>query len=113
MGKTCIGCGKSTGGVLGAYTVRLLYGEVCLTCNKKLNSIPNHQYLTPTQIKDIISGRVNKEDVKISSNFVTPGDTPSRQPSPAEEIREYKELLDDGIITQEEFEGVKKRILNL
>ena len=29
------------------------------------------------------------------------------------EIRRYKELLDDGIITQEEYESKKKQILNL
>jgi len=113
MGKNCLGCGKALGGIVGAYSVRLLYGEVCLTCNKKLGSIPNNQFLTPTQIKDIIGGRVNKEDVKVSSNFASPGDdVPSKQ-SPAEEIRQYKGLLDDGIITQEEFDAVKKRLLNI
>jgi len=112
MGKSCLGCGKAMGGIVGAYGVRLLYGEVCLTCNKKLSSIPNNQFLTPTQIKDIISGRVNKEDVKVSSNFVGPGDAPSKL-SAAEEIRQHKELLDDGIITQEEFDAVKKRLLNI
>ena len=30
-----------------------------------------------------------------------------------EEIRKYKQLLDDGIITTEEFEVKKKQILNL
>jgi hypothetical protein len=113
MGKKCLGCGKALGGMIGAYSVRLLYGEVCLTCNKKLNVIPNYQYLTPTQMKDIISGTVKKEDVKVSSNFVTPGEHTSKQPSPAEEIRQYKELLDEGIITQEEFETVKKRLMNI
>ncbi|MCL2031830.1 MAG: SHOCT domain-containing protein [Methanomassiliicoccaceae archaeon] len=113
MGKTCLGCGKAMGGMLGAYGVKLLYGEVCLTCNKKLNSIPNHQFLTPTQIKDVISGRVRKEDVRVSSNFVHPGEATEKKLSPAEEIRQYKELLDDGIISQEEFDTVKRRIMNL
>jgi len=30
----------------------------------------------------------------------------------ADAIRKYKELLDDGIITQEEFEAKKKELLN-
>ncbi|MCL2295637.1 MAG: SHOCT domain-containing protein [Methanomassiliicoccaceae archaeon] len=113
MAKTCLGCGKAMGGMLGAYGVKLLYGEVCLTCNKKLNSIPNHQFMTPTQIKDVIGGRVKKEDVRVSSNFTGPGDAVTKQASPAEEIRQYKELLDEGIITQEEFDAVKKRLMNL
>lgn len=33
--------------------------------------------------------------------------------SPAEEIRKYKELLDDGIITDEEFQAKKKQLLGL
>lgn len=35
------------------------------------------------------------------------------QLSPADEIKKYKELLDDGIITQEEFEKKKKQLLGL
>ena len=118
MGKTCLGCGKAMGGLIGAYGVKLLYGEVCLTCNKKLNMIPNHQFLTPTQIKDIISGRVRKEDVKISSNFAHPGDAPASAPAapkqtPVEEIRGYKTMLDEGLISQEEFDVLRKRLLGL
>lgn len=33
--------------------------------------------------------------------------------SPADEIRKYKELLDDGILTQEEFDAKKKDLLKL
>ncbi len=33
--------------------------------------------------------------------------------SPADEIRKYKELCDDGIITEEEFEQKKKKLLDL
>ncbi len=33
--------------------------------------------------------------------------------SSADEIRKYKELLDDGIITEEEFNAKKKQLLNL
>jgi len=113
MGTTCLGCGKAIGGVLGAYGKRLLYGEVCLTCYKKLGTIPNNNFLTPTQIKDVISGRVNKEDVKVSTSFVEPGEASTNNKSAVEEIREYKALLDEGIITQEEFETVKRRLMNI
>ena len=33
--------------------------------------------------------------------------------SPADELRKYKQLCDDGIITQKEFEEKKKQLLNL
>ncbi|MCL1811175.1 MAG: SHOCT domain-containing protein [Methanomassiliicoccaceae archaeon] len=115
MGKSCIGCGKAMGGMLGAYGVKLLYGEVCLTCNKKLSRIPSHEFLTPTQIKDVISGRVQPGDVRVATEFVHPGGggTQTKQMSPAEEIRQYKELLDEGVITQEEFDTVKKRLMQI
>ena len=112
MGKTCLGCGKPIGGMIGAFSVRLFYGEVCLTCNKKLSSIPNSNFLTPAQITDVISGKASKEDIVASSDFTESSSMTSKKKSSAEEIREYKGLLDDGIITQEEFETVKKRLMN-
>ena len=36
-----------------------------------------------------------------------------QQVSPAEELKKFKELLDMGIITQEEFDVKKKQILGL
>ena len=36
-----------------------------------------------------------------------------QQASPAEELKKYKELLDMGVVTQEEFEAKKKQILGL
>jgi hypothetical protein len=117
MGKTCLGCGKAMGGLIGAYGVKYLYGEVCLTCNKKLSVIPNSQFMTPTQIKDVISGRVRKEDVKVSSNFSYPGDgaaaPAAAKQSPVDEIRGYKQMLDEGLITEEEYEVLRKRLLGL
>lgn len=38
---------------------------------------------------------------------------PSSQTSSADEIRKYKALLDDGIITQEEFDTKKKELLGI
>ena len=37
----------------------------------------------------------------------------AQQTSTADELRKYKELLDMGAITQEEFEAKKKELLNL
>lgn len=36
-----------------------------------------------------------------------------QQTSPAEELKKFKELLDSGIITQEEFDAKKKELLGL
>jgi len=37
----------------------------------------------------------------------------SSVPSSADELKKYKDLLDDGIITQEEFDAKKKQLLGL
>ena len=50
-------------------------------------------------LKDVIA------KIQINSNSVSP--------SNAEELRKYKELLDSGVITQEEFDEKKKQLLGL
>ena len=35
------------------------------------------------------------------------------EPSPADELKKYKELLDTGAISQDEFETKKNQLLNL
>lgn len=40
-------------------------------------------------------------------------DEPASETSPIEEIRKYKELIDEGILTQEEFDAKKKELLDL
>ncbi|MDR1404286.1 MAG: SHOCT domain-containing protein [Candidatus Methanoplasma sp.] len=108
----CLGCGKPLGGFLDAYSTKLMYGEVCLTCKKKLASIQNHQFMTPEQISNVIKGKVQKSDIRISPNFTPSFAEQAKHSSPAEEIRQCKELLDDGIITQAEFDKMKKRIID-
>lgn len=52
----------------------------------------------------------------IAQNENTQSNPPESHPDkidPANEIRKYKQLLDDGIITQDEFESKKKQLLNL
>lgn len=47
------------------------------------------------------------------SEINTPSSTLLQEESVADEIRKFKELLDDGIITQEEFDAKKKELLGL
>ena len=55
---------------------------------------------TAIKIRDFIISKISKNN--INNNI-----------SNAEEIAKYKKLLDDGIITQEEFETKKKQLLNI
>lgn len=55
---------------------------------------------------------VNNIKIKIEE-LKSVSKSPAGQLSAADEIRKYKELLDSGIISSEEFEQKKKQLLNL
>ncbi len=55
----------------------------------------------------------NKYGVKIEAAKAPETSAEETGTSSADEIRKYKELLDDGIITEEEFEAKKKQLLDL
>lgn len=51
---------------------------------------------------------VTEDDIKVMQNGST-----TAAISPADEIRKFKDLLDEGIITQEEFDEKKKQLLGM
>ena len=51
--------------------------------------------------------------VNVEPTPVIPPTVSVQQNSAADELKKYKDLLDQGALTQEEFDTVKKRILNL
>ena len=55
---------------------------------------------------------IERQEKKEQAQVATPAVAPVVK-SGAEELKEYKELLDSGIITQEEFDAKKKQILGL
>lgn len=92
----------------------------------KLHAILNYQEIIQTRFykfkvdyKNGSSNIVTEKEgsavcnslLKLANNntFVTN----NKQIDPVEELRKYKNLLDDGIITQEEFEQKKKQFLDL
>lgn len=48
-----------------------------------------------------------------TKNIKTNNTVKKEQPSPTDELTKFKKLLDDGVITQEEFDKQKKKILDL
>ncbi len=55
----------------------------------------------------------NKHGVKVEAAKLPETSADETDTSSADEIRKYKELLDDGIITEEEFEAKKKQLLGI
>ncbi len=95
-----------TGGYLYFQTVGGLNNSSMKTVNdfiKDENTIvinSKKKYEVALQIKEYI------EKMQSSTNSIN-------QFSSADELIKYKQLLDDGVITQEEFNSKKKQLLNL
>lgn len=83
-----------------AFYVKLINSET------KQNSFVYKQSAKMAQ--DILSALQLIVDIQEASNKVPPAPSSS-----ADEIRKFKELLDDGIITEEEFNSKKKELLGL
>lgn len=92
----------------------------------KLHAILNYQEIIQTRFYkfkvDYKNGSSNivteKEGSAVCNNLLKLANnntfvTNNKQIDPVEELRKYKNLLDDGIITQEEFEQKKKQFLDL
>ena len=83
-------------------------------------STANSQYGGENSIQ--FSGKKSNEEAEIIVNFIrkqiediknAPVSGVVQQLSPAEELKKFKELLDMGVITQEEFDAKKKELLGI
>lgn len=64
--------------------------------------------------KEKFAAGFNKTKTSVSNLFSKLGNNKDKsEMDPIEEIKKYKELLDSGIINQEEFNKIKKELLNL
>lgn len=67
--------------------------------------------IPPILMQEKINTIIKAEDAPICQQ--TPAQAPKATLGTAEELKTYKELLDSGVITQEEFEAKKKQLLGL
>ena len=77
-----------------------------------------HDNADRTDIREFIDNTFKDADITIpdlSENILEEVEklASSLTKSPVEQIREYKALMDDGIITEEEFQAKKKQLLGL
>jgi len=59
-----------------------------------------------SEIHDVLHSLKQKKDTPAAAAAAAPAD-------PTVELKKYKELLDSGVITQEDFDAKKKQLLNL
>ncbi len=81
---------------------------------RKIEQEKANSSLARDDIQDF-NALVSIVDAIIAKNNQTAKTTPTENtnPDPASEIRKFKKLADDGIITQDEFETKKKQLLGL
>lgn len=68
----------------------------------KFKGITNNKEIH-AEISKLLNDRQNQKQEQLNSSNI----------SATEELKKYKELLDNGTITQEEFDAKKKQLLNL
>lgn len=78
------------------------------SANDSKNRIIDYDKCPKCNSADVIS--ITEEEVE---NLTKNKDTQQTNLSPADELKKFKELLDSGVITQEEFDAKKKQILGL
>ena len=80
------------------------------SAQNSLNQIRDYNRCPSCGSVDLITLTKEQYEAEKPSKNVT---TTIQALSPAEELKKFKELLDQGIITQEEFDAKKKQLLGL
>ncbi len=113
------------GAIVGGVTAKRTTKSTCSSLRIKITTKNINEpvvYISfissETSSSGILYQEVYKQAQEIMSilNIITNGDTdiePEKSVSPADEVRQLKELLDIGAITQDEFDTKKKELLKL
>lgn len=119
------GVGAVVGGVTGKKTSKREINSLRIKITKKdINRAPIYINLVILKIKStsLIYKQAYNEAQQILSTLdqianiceeTQQSQCANNKPSPIEEIKAYKELFDEGIITQEEFDAKKKALLDI
>lgn len=89
------------------YTKQIVSGTISVTNGANVTAIEKINSVAAPIMAKTIREEMTKTKEPIQSHIIEQG------PDVPDEIRKYKQLLDDKIITQEEFDAKKKELLNL
>ena len=108
---------KTTNQVITEYRIRIILNHPTIK-ERMIYVLPKSKKVKPTdsaflQYTDDAKKILTILDSIVNENKSTPKEQPALQPSAADEIMKFKQLMDNGIITPEEFEAKKKQLLNL
>ena len=114
MATNCPVCGNK----LGIFKVKIKDGAVCGPCANRLPQVYYNikEKLDIGQIKAIVRAADEYDDSRpdmIQQALLKFMKANPKSEDKFEEVRRYRELADDGIITEDEFEAKKKELLGL
>ena len=98
----------AAGAVGGAYTASAVNNG---NAENALNGIVDYNRCPRCGSMDVRT--LSKEEWATEQAKTAQGSTPASAVSAADELKKFKELLDSGVITQEEFDAKKKQLLGL
>ena len=78
---------------------------------KKGGFVANNYYKQFHDVCGVLDGTISKNTQQLQ--LEQQKEITTKNPSSADEIAKFKKLLDDGVITQEEFDAKKKQLLGL
>ncbi|WP_225352574.1 PH domain-containing protein [Lacticaseibacillus nasuensis] len=93
-----------------SYSTGLMFGTISITNGATITKVENVNKGTAQMMVDAINANRSALNRPQAQSSPAPQ---SALPSAADQIREFKGLLDDGIITQSEFDAKKKELLGL
>jgi len=100
---------SSVAGVAGALSGHYAASGInTQSANSHLNQIVDYEQCPNCRSRDVVA--IGDDEFKTLSQKAATG---QQVVSQADELKKYKELLDGGVITQEEFDAKKKQILGL
>lgn len=115
MSEICAACGKP----IRLFKIKIKDGFICGVCQDKLplNDYKKKEEYNGEQIREII--RLGEERDNAKPDLIQAAlmrvnvNQKKKEDDKFEEVRKYRQLCDEGVITEEEFEKKKKELLGL
>lgn len=111
MSETCAVCGKK----IRLFKIRIKDGFICGPCQDRmpLNDYKRKNELTGEEVKRIIEDGERRDNAKPDLIQQALMKIHKSDDDNFEKVRKYRELYDQGIITEEEYEQKRKELLEL
>lgn len=111
MPVPCAVCGKN----IRLFKIRIKDGFICGPCQNRLpmNDYNRKEELTSQEIREIIRLGEERDNSKPDLFQAAVSKLSNSGDSRFDQVREFKRLLDEGIISEEEYEAKRKELLGL